>query len=160
MARSLLAAFAATALSAALLPGCGGNKMEAEPAIRSMLRDFATAVVTKDDARINGYVLPTAGQYGSPVGAKQLDTPEGKATVIEGNRRWIRSTFKEAGILAETDVESFMQAIKLFIGDAKNAEAKFEIAAQGRRAAEIVTFRLTKTDQGWRIFDYDRSMKR
>ena len=156
MARSL---FAAAALSAALLAGCGGSKTEAEPEIRAMLRDFAIAVVKKDDARINGYVLPTAGQYGSPVGAKQLDTPEGKAVVIEGNRRWMRSTFKEAGILSEADIDAFMQATKLYIGDRKNAEAKFEIAAQGRRAAEIVTFRLTKTEQGWRVHDYARDMK-
>jgi hypothetical protein len=156
MARSL---FAAAALSAALLVGCGGNKMEAEPEIRSMLRDFAIAVVTKNDDRINMYILPTAGQYGSPVGAKQLDTPEGKAVVVEGNRRWARSTFKEAGILEEKDIDSFMQATKLFISDAKNAEAKFEIAAQGRRVAEIVTFRLTKTDQGWRVHDYSRDIK-
>jgi len=156
MARSL---FAAAALSAVLLVGCGGNKTEAEPEIRSMLRDFAQAVVTKDDARINGYILPVAGQTGSPVGAQDLNTAEGKAKIIEGNRRWVRSTFKEAGILEEKDIEVFLQATKLYISDRKNAEAKFEIAAQGRRAAEIVTLRLTKIEQGWRIADYFRDMK-
>lgn len=91
--------------------------------------------------------------------AKDADTPEGREALYEANRRWIRGCFRDAGIQAEADIETFMQAIRFNI-DGKNAWVTFEIAAEGRRIAEIVTFRLTHTEKGWRMFQYGREMKR
>jgi hypothetical protein len=145
-------------LGALSLSGCGPNPKELEPGLRTMLQDFAKAVVTKNDEKINMYVLAQAGQTGNPVGAKDLDDPEGRKRIIEGNRKWVRKAFKDAGLTEEKDVDVFMQAIHMNIS-AKDAMVTYEIAAEQRRVAETVTFRLTLTDKGWRILDYYREMK-
>ncbi len=152
-------AIAASVLLASLsLSGCGPNPKELEPGLRTMLHDFAKAVVTKNDEQINFYVLPQAGQTGNPVGAKDLDSAEGRKLIVEGNRRWVRKAFKDAGLTEEKDVDSFLHAIQISIA-AKDAMVTYEIAAEQRRAAEIVTFRITLTDKGWRIFDMYRELK-
>ena len=149
---------AAAVLLAAALPGCGPNNKEQEPALKAMLRDLARSVVVNDKPAIQQYIIVTAGMEGSPMAAKDADTPEGRESLYEANRRWIRLCFRDAGIQAEADVENFMQAIRFSI-DGKNSWVTFEIAAEGRRAAEIVTWRLTNTDKGWKIFQYGRKMK-
>lgn len=151
-------AVASILLASLGLCACGQNSKELEPGLRTMLQDFAKAVVTKNDDKINSYVMPQAGQRDNPVGAKDLDDPEGRKRIIEGNRKWMRRAFKDAGILEEKDVDAFLQAVRMNIVD-KNAMVTYEIAAEQRRAAEEVTFRLTLTDKGWRIFDYYREMK-
>jgi hypothetical protein len=154
MRRLLLAAL--LALSAA--PGCGPNPKELEPGLRNMFKDFAKAVVAKDNDRINGYVLPRAGQTGNPVGAKDLDDPAKRLLIIEGNRVWVRKAFKDAGIVEDKDIESLMSAITINISGI-NARVSFEIAAEQRRAPEIVAFLLQKTEKGWVIYDFEREMK-
>ncbi len=157
MGRLLLAA--SVLLSFLSLPGCGGNPKELEPGLRTMLQDFGKAVVTKNEDMIDVFLLPSAGQRDNPIGAKDLDNPEGRKKIVEGNRRWVRKAFKDGGILEEKDVATFLQAVQIAISN-KDAMVNYEIAAEGRRAAEIVTFRCTLTDKGWRIFDYYRELKR
>jgi hypothetical protein len=150
---------AAVLLAALSVPGCGSDSKEMEPGLRVMFRDFAQAVVKKEDEKINSFVLPRAGQRDNPVGAKEIDNPEGRKLIVEGNRRWVRKAFKDAGILEEKDVESLMSALIIRISG-NNARVSFEIAAEQRRAPEVVAFLLQKTpDKGWLIYDYEREMK-
>jgi hypothetical protein len=123
-----------------------------------MLRDLARAVVVNDKEAIQGYILPDAGMRNSPLAAKDAETPEGREKLYEANRKWIRACFRDAGIQAEKDIETFMGALKINM-DGKNAWVTFEIAAEGRRVAEVVTYRLALTEKGWRMFDYSRLMK-
>lgn len=150
------AAFALFAVTA--VPGCGADPREQEPGLKAMLRDLAKAVVANDKPTIQNFIIVTAGMRGSPMAAKDADTPEGREALFEANRRWIRLCFRDAGIQAEADVEAFMQAIRFSI-EGKNARVTFEIAAAGRRLAEIVTFRLTNTEKGWRVYEYGREIK-
>lgn len=156
MRRAWIAVAAVAAMFAAA--GCGPDPRELEPGMKAMLRDLAKAVVVNDKPTIQNLILVDAGCRGNPMDAADAKTPEGRERLIEANRRWIRQTFKDAGIAAEADVETFMGAIKFSI-DGINAWVKFEIAAQGRRAAEEVVFRLTKSENGWRMFEYSRGMK-
>lgn len=149
---------AAALLSPLLFAACGPNPGELEPGLRDMLRDFGRSIIVNDKEKIISYVLPSAGQRENPVGAKDLDTAEGRERIMEGNRRWCRKTFKDAGIVEEKDLETFLQALRIGISG-RDAMVTFEIAAEGRRAAEIVTFRMTLTERGWRVFDYYREMK-
>ena len=158
MRRAWLAA-AAVLVAAASFAGCGPNNKEQEPAFKAMLRDLARAVVANDKPTIQQFIIVTAGMEGSPMAARDADTPEGREALYEANRRWIRLCFRDAGIQAEADIETFMNAIRFNI-DGKNAWVSFEIAAEGRRAAELVTWRLTNTEKGWRIFRYERAMKK
>lgn len=157
MRRAWLAA-AAVLLAAAAVAGCGPSAQEQEPGLKAALRDLAKAVVANDKPTIQKYINVTAGMAGSPMAAKDADTPEGREALYEANRRWIRLCFRDAGIQTDADVETFMQAIRFSI-DGKNAWVTFEIAAEGRRAAEIVTWRLSNTDKGWLMFQYERQMK-
>ena len=152
-AATALALFAATAV-----PGCSADSREQEPGLKAMLRDLAKAVVANDKPTIQNYIVVTAGMAGSPMAAKDADTPEGRELLYEANRRWIRLCFRDSGIQTDADVETFMQAIRFSI-DGKNAWVNFEIEGAGRRVAEIVTLRLTNTEKGWRIFEYGREMK-
>jgi len=111
-----------------------------------------------DKPTIQSFILVDAGCRGNPMDAADAKTPEGRERLFEANRRWIRQTFRDAGIVADADIETFMGAIKFNI-EGINAWVTFEIAAQGRRAAEIVTFRLTRSEKGWRMFEYGRAMK-
>ena len=151
------AAFLAAA-AVALLPGCGPDPSEQAPAVRNMLREFSLAVVKKDDEKILSFVLPMAGQGDNPVGAQGWNTPEGKAAILEGNRRQLRAIYRDAGILKEEDVDRFLSAVRLGFAGAESCDVTFEIAAEGRRNAERVTFRLARREEGWRIHDYFRDM--
>jgi hypothetical protein len=152
-ASALLAVLASVAAS-----GCGPNPKELEPGLRTMLRDLAKAVVVNDKPTIQSYIIVDAGMRLSPMAAKDGDTPEGRERLHEANRKWIRGCFRDAGIQAEGDIEAFMGALRMSI-DGVNAWVTFEIAAEGRRVAEVVTFRLTRTEKGWRMFEYGRQMK-
>jgi hypothetical protein len=154
MRRLLLTAL--LALSA--VPGCGPDPKQLEPEVRNDFKNFAKAVVAKDDDRINAFVLPRAGQRDNPVGAKDIDNPEGRKAIVEGNRRWVRKAFKDAGIVADSDIENLMSAIHVNISGV-NARVSFEIAAEQRRAPEVVAFLLQKTEKGWICYDYEREMK-
>jgi hypothetical protein len=159
MRRALVAA--AALLGSVALSACGPNASELEPGLKSAMRDLAKAIVVNDQASkdfVQNFVLVGAGQHGNPVGAKDADTPEGRERLHEANRRWLRKTFKDAGIDSEAQVEVFMQAIKYNI-DGKNAWVRFEIAAEGRRVAETVNFRLSMNEKGWKVFAYSREMK-
>jgi len=156
----LVPAFAVAVLGAALLPSCGGDPTEQLPAVRDMLRDLARATIANDYDRIVGYTVGPAGSTGNPIGAKDWETPEGRKNIQDGIKRQIRAMFKDAGIVTEADVDRFLQAVKVSFGDVKNCEAIFFIAPEGRRAGEKVTLRLTKTDQGWKIYDYFRDIVR
>ncbi len=157
MRRAWLAAAVLLAATAAAA-GCGPSAKELEPGLKAMLRELAKAVVANDKPVIQQFILVDAGMAGSPMAAKDADTPEGREALYEANRRWIRLCFRDAGIQADADVETFMNAIRFSI-DGINAWVTFEIAAEGRRAAEIVTWRLTRTEKGWRMFQYERKMK-
>jgi hypothetical protein len=144
--------------AASCLAACGPSATELEPDLKEMLRGLAKAVVVNDKEKISFYVLNRAGQAGSPMAAQQENTPEGRAILAEGNRRSMRKIFKDAGILAETDIPNFLAAQKLYI-NGKNAKVVFEIAGEGRRAPEVVTFSCTHTEKGWLMDDYSREMK-
>ena len=150
--------FAAALLALVSAAGCGPDPRELEPGMKSAVRDFALAVVKNDKETMQAFMLPDAGMAGSPLAAQDANTPEGREKLHEANRRWARKCFKDAGILAEGDVETFMNAIKFSL-DATSAWINFEIAAEGRRAAEVVTFRLTRTAEKWRMYSYSREMK-
>jgi ketosteroid isomerase-like protein len=156
----LVPAFALAALGSAILAACGADPAEQLPAVRDMLRDLARATIANDFDRIISHVVGPAGQGDNPIGAKEWETPEGKKNIQEGNKRQIRAMFKDAGIVSEGDIDRFLQAVKVSFGDAKNCQAIFFIAPEGRRAGEKVTLRLTKTEQGWKIYDYFRDIIR
>jgi len=158
MRRDWLAAAALSLCAAVSVAGCGPDPKELEPSLKEALRDLAKAVVVNDKPTIQKYIKDDAGMRGSPMAAKDAETPEGRDRLYESNRKWIRACFRDSGIKEEKDIETFMQAIKMSI-DGKNAWVNFEIAAEGRRVAEIVTFRLTKTEKGWLMFEYGRLMK-
>jgi hypothetical protein len=144
--------------AASWLAACGPSPTELEPDLREMLRGLAKAVVVNDKEKINFYVLTRAGQAGSPLAAQQEDTPEGREKLAEGNRRSMRKIFKDAGIVAETDIPNFLAAQKLYV-NGRGAKVVFEIAGEGRRAPEVVTFTCAHTEKGWLIEDYSREMK-
>ena len=152
------AALGLAAALAGLLPGCGGNPSEQAPAVRNMLREFSMAVVNNEKDRILAFVLPMAGQGGNPIGAKEWETPEGREKILEGNRRMLRSIYKDAGILKEGDVDRLLAAVRLGFANAQNCDVTFEIAGEGRRDAELVTIRLTRREEGWRIHDFYRDV--
>jgi hypothetical protein len=154
----VLAVLAAAALSAALLAACGGNPKEQEPAVRDMLRDLARASVNRDTERILGHVVGPAGQGDNPIGAKEWDTPEGKKNIQEGNKRQINGMFKDSGITQEADVDKYLAAVKIIFADTKNCEVVWFIAPEGRRKGEKCTFRVTRTETGWKIYDYFRDL--
>ena len=159
MRRLLLAAAAAALAPALLLAGCGGpNPTIDAPLIKDTLKEFARAVVNNDKDKIHSYILPMAGLTGSPLKAKEWDKPEGREKIIEGNRRDMRKIFKDSGILAEGDVDRFIAALRITLVSAKGAEVRFDIAGGNGRRPELVSFRLSKMDNGWRIFDYSREM--
>jgi hypothetical protein len=147
---------AALALAFAL-PACGPSPEELKPGLIEALQDLSTAVIRNDEDKLDTYVLARAGQH-DPVGAKDLDTPEGRARIQKGNRHWVRTAYKDAGIVSEKDIPTFMSALHIGISGI-DAQVTFEIAGSGRRAAEIVTFNWTKTDKGWRMIDYFRDFK-
>jgi len=148
-------AVAALALFAA--SGCGVDPAELEPGMKSYLRDLAMAVVKKDEAAINAAVLTGAGSWANPVGAADENTPEGREALQVANSRWIRRCFKDAGIVEEKDVETFMQAIKFGI-TSTSAWVRFEIAANNKRAAEVVSFDLSRKDNRWFMVRYGREL--
>ncbi|HEU4394567.1 MAG TPA: hypothetical protein VFS92_03315, partial [Planctomycetota bacterium] len=146
------------AAAAALLTGCGGDPSVEAPAVRTMLREFSFAVVKNEKEKIISYFLPMAGQGDNPVGAKGWDTPDGRAEILEGNRRNIRSIYKDAGILKEEDVDRFLAAVRLGFASSESCDVTFEIAGEGRRDSAKVTLRLSRREEGWRIHDYFRDM--
>lgn len=168
--RRLWIAAAAAALfpCALLLAGCGGTdpKLE-EPQIRAFVRELAKALIENDKEKVAAFILPMAGQAGSPVAAQDWDTPEGRERIREGNRRQLRAILLDAGIMKEADLkggfpdekalERLDQALRIGI-DGKNASVWFDIAGNARRMAEVVTFRLSKVEAGWRLGDYSRDM--
>lgn len=156
----LFPAVAVAALASAILPACGGSPREQEPAVRDMLRSLARDTVKNDEEAIIGHIVGPAGQGDNPVGAKEWDTPEGKKNIQIGNKRQIRSMFKDAGIVQEADVDRFLGAIKIAFADSKNCEVLWFIAPEGRRVGEKITLRLTRTEQGWKIYDYYRDLVR
>jgi hypothetical protein len=143
------------------LLGCGGgpNPSMDLPLIKDMMRDFAGAVVANDKDKIRSYILPNAGLTGSPLKAKDWDKPEGRESIMEGNRRDMRRLFKDSGIEKDQDVDRFLGALRMTVADAKNGTVYFDIAASQGHRAEKVTFRLVKTEKGWRILDYYREMQ-
>jgi hypothetical protein len=149
---------AALYAACALLAACGPNPRELEPGLKDALRDLAKATVANDQDRIIKYFFPDSGLINDPVGAKETNTPEGREKANESNRRWIRRLFKDSGIEKEVDVDRFCQALKYDI-QPPNASVFFEIAAEGRRQAEVVTIRMTRTPEGWRVFQYERELK-
>ena len=170
MIRKCAAAAAALLALAFLLPACGGVDPKVEvPIIRQFVRDLARALIQNEKDKVSAFILPMAGQSGNPIGAQQWDTPEGREEIREGNRRQLRKLLVDAGIMTEEQLKTGMvdeagverldKAIRLFI-DGKNARGIFEIAAGPRRMAEDVTFLFAKTDNGWRLADFYRDMKR
>jgi hypothetical protein len=157
MRRAWIAA-ALLAASSLALAACGSSSSELEPGLKAALRDLAKAVVVNDKPTIQSFIQVGAGCVGNPMDAADATTPEGRERLYEANRRWIRQTFRDAGIAEEKDIETFMGAIKFNI-DGKNAWVNFEIAGVGRRTAEVVTFRLQHGEKGWTMFEYSRLMK-
>jgi hypothetical protein len=155
MRRAWIAAALLALVSAA---GCGADPRELEPGMKAAVREYALAAVRKDKEAIKAFILPDAGMAGSPLAAQDANTPEGRERLHDANVRWTLRVFKDSGILSEADVENFMNAIKFSL-DATSAWINFEIAAEGRRAAEVVTFRLTRTQEKWRMYSYSREMK-
>jgi hypothetical protein len=156
----LVPAFALVALASALLPACGGDPRDQEPGVKDMLRSLARDTVKNDEEAIIGHVVGPAGQGANPVGAKEWETPEGRQKIQLGQKRMIRSMFKDAGIVQEADVDRFLRACKIGFADSKNCDVSFEIAGEGRRKAVKCTLRLTRTEQGWKIHDYYRDLVR
>ena len=151
---------AAVAVLAALLPACGGRATDQTPAVQDMLRTLARDTIKNDEAAIIAHVVGPAGQGANPVGAKEWDTPEGRANIQLGQKRMIRSMFKDAGIAQETDVDRFLQACRIGFADSKNCDVTFEIAGKGRLRGEKCVLRLTRREEGWKIHDYYRELLR
>ena len=170
MIRRFAAAVAALLAVAILVPACGGvDPRVEEPVVRSFVRDLARALIQNDKEKVAAFILPMAGQGNNPLGAQEWDNPEGREKIRDGNRRQLRQLLLDAGVIKEEQLKTGIvdeagvtrldQAMKIYI-DGKNARGTFELAAGPHRMAEDVTWLFAKTEQGWRLADYDRQMKR
>lgn len=153
----LAAAFAALLGGALLLAACGGtNPAVEEPLVKEFVRELARALVQNEKDRIASYILPNAGQGNNPIGAQEWDNPEGREKIKEGNRRQLRKTLLDAGIMSEEQlktgvvdeakIDRLIQALRVHV-DGVNAIGRFDIAGGPGRLPEVVTWKFIKTDQ-------------